>query len=100
MVSIANIFMQITPTLAQMAQEQDAPWSFGMNFASPFWLFLLCVAVFCVAVPAVIFLYLAQQKVAKKGVILALTAIRVALLVLILIVLVGPTIRWIHTTTS
>ncbi len=60
----------------------------------------LLAPLFLIAVGLVIWLYHAQQRIASRWVIVTLTAIRTLLLVLMMIVLLQPALRWTRTTHS
>ncbi|HUO10793.1 MAG TPA: hypothetical protein VM008_21000 [Phycisphaerae bacterium] len=59
-----------------------------------FW-FLL--PVFLVAGAAIVYLYFAQRQLASEGTVRWLTGIRVALVLLLLVLFLQPTVRWLHT---
>ena len=70
------------------------PRSFDINpVLTPWW--LLAGAV--VAAAAVVYLYTAQQKIANRKVVNALTAIRIILVLLVIALLLGPVRQWSHT---
>src|SRR4051812_44253294 len=66
----------------------DFHWAFNP------WLVLLFTAL---AGALVVYLYRAQQRVASRRLILLLTAIRVALMLLVLALLAGPVYQWRRT---
>ena len=79
----------------------------GMTFLSsyslsPHWAFnrWLVVLLVLVAGALVVYLYRAQQKITSRGVIVALTTIRLMLVGLMLVLLAGVSVRWSRTGAS
>jgi hypothetical protein len=69
------------------------PRPFDINPAlSPWLLFLGAV----LAAGAVVYLYTAQQRIASRGIVNALTGIRLLLVLLVIALLMGPVRQWIH----
>ncbi len=52
------------------------------------------------AVIAIVYLYSAQQKIARRAVVHALMTIRIALVLMVILLLLGPVRQWIHTAHS
>ena len=70
------------------------PRPFDINPAlSPWVLFLGAI----LAAAAVVYLYSAQQKIAQRGIVNSLTAIRVLLILLVIVLLLGPVRQWART---
>jgi hypothetical protein len=81
----------IIPTLLEMAPIHPRP--FDINPATrPAWLFLGAM----VAAAAVVYLYTAQQRIAARKIVNSLTAIRIALVLLVIGLLLGPVRQWAH----
>ncbi len=85
-------FMNAAPRLplASSWQLMDHP---------PFSVWLMLV-VFLAAGGLIVYLYRAQRAVAPRRAVNALTAIRIALLLLLFILLLAPVVQWKHTHTS
>jgi len=66
----------------------------------PAWSPGLLLLLFVMAAALVVYLYHAQQRIASRGVVHTLTAIRIILLLLLLAVLLQPALRWTRSTTT
>jgi hypothetical protein len=60
---------------------------------SPWLLFLGAV----IAATSVLYLYSAQQKIAHRSIVAALTTIRIVLVLMVIALLLGPVRQWVHT---
>ncbi|HEY2589872.1 MAG TPA: hypothetical protein VGI81_29275 [Tepidisphaeraceae bacterium] len=88
--------MQLIPPslLLLEATAPVRPRPFDVNPALAPWLLLAGAAV---AAAAVVYLYTAQQKIASRKVVNALTAIRILLVLLVVGLLLGPVRQWAYT---
>ncbi len=68
-----------------------AAWHFAANYAINKWLLFMIILA---AGGATVYLYRAQQRIASRRVINALTTIRVLLIVLMFVMLIGLSVRW------
>ena len=62
--------------------------------------FWFVLPLFLASGAAIVYLYLAQRQLASELAVRALTAIRIALVLLLLLLFLQPTLKWMHTRTS
>jgi hypothetical protein len=80
-----------------MPHADLADVSLSTHWAFSPWIIAL---LFLLAIALVAYLYHAQRRIASRRAIITLTALRIALLALVVIVLAQPALRWIRTTNS
>ncbi len=74
-----------------------APRPFDINpVLSPWLLYMSAV----IAAVAVVYLYSSQKQIASRKIVIALTSIRIALILLVIVLLLGPIRQWVYTAHS
>jgi len=78
----------------QVFRDTVQPRLFDINPAINPWLLFVGAVI---AATAIVYLYSAQQKIARKAIVNSLMAIRICLVLLVIALLLGPVRQWIHT---
>ncbi len=85
------------PSLSHiLAQETQKPIIRWLTFDPAFSHWYLLVLLGIAAIAAIVYLYGAQQKIAPTRIVRALTGIRIALIVLLLLLLLRPVHQWVN----